>query len=358
MNFEGQLLGHDNPLGRYPAPVVPIVITGFRLVAVHTGNDGEPQLTDIPFDKKFIWHKDEVTQQLSNFDYRRHRLFALSEQELEIYSSVDQRAYFEWALSNAEFSRENPFLRLSLAKATGITALLLDELYGCVVHLLRNTNEEFIDHWYATERVIVLERIDPTDSYRVPPNWKVLLRVQQAKRPVIARPGNQFLTRSTVVGIGGTGAAMGLGLVVVAMFDNRLKAERAYQLLLKRNYDPSDVHVLLLQETFNSWFPELQTEHLEPEVEEHSLSRLLRSHERAKLGETEIVYTGRYAKNFGGIAADQDLADIVKGLTAAGLSEERARVLEAGLKDGGILIGVSSVPDYDTSYFENDWQKI
>jgi len=43
-------------------------------------------------------------------------------------------------------------------------------------------------------------------------------------------------------------------------------------------------------------------------------------------------------------------------LVGAGIPEERAKVYETDLKQGGIVLGVRPRHDDDAKYFENEWK--
>jgi hypothetical protein len=47
---------------------------------------------------------------------------------------------------------------------------------------------------------------------------------------------------------------------------------------------------------------------------------------------------------------------IIGGLIGAGIPEERARLYETGVKEGGILMGVRPRTDADADYFEHEWK--
>ena len=353
--FRFKLLGHDNPFGRYPSPVVPIGKLDDELVAIFAGVD----VQKVAEEGVYVRHNEELTYKLWDFDYKNDRLFAFDEHDVDAYHVVEELDYFKQLLRNPSFSKNNPFLRLSLAKVIAAPQVLSEELYNCVTNLSFSADrEEFIDHWYKREREQLLSKIDPRDQWALPKTWRVLLLIQQARKPIVARPRGGFFSNSLSQSIGhGVGAAMGAALVVVAMFNTRPNFEYAYQLLLERNYDYRDVSLLLLQRTFEVLFPEFQERHPDPDIDEKSLSKLFLDSEHVDLSGLKVICAGPYAKNFGGVAATGPTANLIEGLTAAGLSETQARLFEEGIKHGGILMGVSSVREGEAWYFENEWIK-
>lgn len=354
-----ELLGHDNPLGRYPSPVVPVGKLNGQLVAVFAGTDGN-ETQELGGDEEYTHHTDSVAKKLQDFDYERDRLFAFNEEELVFYEVAREREWFSHVLQDSRLSDDNPFLRLALAKIVSSPNLLLDELYRCVASLTRTkAADEFIDDWYAKEKESVLRKMDPQHHFRVPATWKRLLRIRESSRPIVSRPEPTFFSQSGSQQWGGSsaGAAMGTALVVVTTFNNRANAERAYRLLHDRKYDARDVSLLLLEQTFKVAFPELQDEaHIsELDIAPDSLVKLLIAAESAKVGDTKIVCAGPYAKNFGGITVDGIPGNLITGLTSSGLSDAQAQVCDERLKHGSILMGVNSVREDDAWYFENQW---
>jgi len=190
-----ELLGHDNPLGRYPGPVVPIGKLNGQLVAVFAGHNGnETQVLN--GDEEYTHHNKSVAENLQDFDYNRDRLFAFNEHDLVLYKVTYEREWFSQVLQDPRLSDNNPFLRLALAKIVSSPDVVLEELYKCVVFLSRKSPDEFIDAWYAHEKESVLHQMDTRHHFRVPANWKRLLQIQQLSRPIVARPRSKFFSQS------------------------------------------------------------------------------------------------------------------------------------------------------------------
>jgi hypothetical protein len=356
-----QLLGHDNPFGRYPSPVVPIGKFNGRLVAVCAGERG-PELLNVADDAMYVRYDATLIFKLHGFNYQTHRLFAFSEKDVSSYYAPSEAAYFSQLLADPEFSATNPFLRFSFAKVVSEPTVLIEELYNCVA-TLRRTSEEFLDTWYERQREALLSSIDKENQFFFPPTWKVLLRIQELRRPAVTRAGHSFISAPAQSGgPAATGAAMGTALVAVALLSTRTSLESAYQLLLDRNYSYRDIGILMAHPAFLTMFPELQGSsptHHQPDPQ--SVLSVFEDREYARIGDLKIVCAGPYARNFGGVSADMMTqgADLVAnpliGLTAAGLSDGQAQTYVEGLRHGKILMGVASVPDSDASFFSNDW---
>ncbi|NES80990.1 MAG: hypothetical protein F6K10_06055 [Moorea sp. SIO2B7] len=165
--------GQDTPFGDYPAPMVPIGYHKGYLAAVYPESKDEPfmKLEDyntytkqddtIYFsyscnDEQFLKKRKSTPQQSEdiNFDYREHRLFALSENLVICYSVEEEKEFFQNLLEDKEFSQENPFLRRSLAKLTEDVKTIQQELIHCVQFFNKNTDDAqtMISDWYEDEK--------------------------------------------------------------------------------------------------------------------------------------------------------------------------------------------------------------
>src|ERR1051325_11255113 len=100
-----ELLGHDNPLGRYPGPVVPIGKLNGQLVAVFAGHNGN-ETQNLGGDEEYIHHDNSVTENLQDFDYKRDRLFAFNEQDVAFYEVTREREWFSYVLQDPGFSND------------------------------------------------------------------------------------------------------------------------------------------------------------------------------------------------------------------------------------------------------------
>jgi len=159
------LLGHDNPLGEYPAPVVPIGYLDKKLVAAFARLN-DTQLMEVPEGSTYVQHEEQTQQALENFDYCRHRLFAFSETQVQMYPAQDEPEFLSKWLSNPMFSSKNPFLRLSLAHLTPDARWQANEIHSCIealVDIIAPT--DFINQWYGKQRHVLSLRLNiPEDD--------------------------------------------------------------------------------------------------------------------------------------------------------------------------------------------------
>jgi hypothetical protein len=69
-----------------------------------------------------------------------------------------------------------------------------------------------------------------------------------------------------------------------------------------------------------------------------------------------LVVAGPIAAAFAGAGAGGLTGGILGALVGSGIPEDRAKEYEAGIKEGGIVMGVNPRSDEDAQYFENEWR--
>jgi hypothetical protein len=70
-----------------------------------------------------------------------------------------------------------------------------------------------------------------------------------------------------------------------------------------------------------------------------------------------LVVAGPIAAALAGAGAGGGAGALIGGLIGAGIPEERAKVYESGVKEGGIVMGVRPRNDAEAEQLRNDWQK-
>jgi nucleoid DNA-binding protein len=167
-----ELIGHDNPLGHYPAPVIPIVQHKGALMAIYARDSG-PEVVRLSPRVKFIHHEETLRESLNKFDYQVHRLFAISKELLEFYPIRSEARYLRDLLSRPLILRADPFLRLSIAKGTGQAPLVVKEMISCIREL-KQGSEGFVTLWYRFQRENMVENFDSEQVLALPSDWRVL----------------------------------------------------------------------------------------------------------------------------------------------------------------------------------------
>src|SRR5215510_320825 len=152
------------------------------------------------------------------------------------------------------------------------------------------------------------------------------------------------------------------------MFRDRETAEQAYRCLNDRGYRDKDVSLLMSNATRDRCFPadernktELATKAPEGAatgaVAGAGLGALLAGLAAAGLAVPglPIIAMGPLAAAFAGGGAGGALGAIVGALVGRGIPEERAKLYERGVKEGGIVLGVTPRTEADADYFEREW---
>ena len=147
------LVGYDCPLGSYPAPLVPIICENDKYKAVYL--DEDLQLHTHPVVSTNFSNlsdcEESIKKKLEKFDYCRHRLFAISESDIEFYEIKLEKSFFINLLSDDNFSENNPFVRVSLAEATGYNSLLRRELKNYEQYISKKST--WVDFWKEDKKV-------------------------------------------------------------------------------------------------------------------------------------------------------------------------------------------------------------
>jgi hypothetical protein len=70
-----------------------------------------------------------------------------------------------------------------------------------------------------------------------------------------------------------------------------------------------------------------------------------------------LVIAGPIAAAVAGAGAGAAGGGLIGALIGWGLPEERVKSYEAGIRDGGILLGVTPRSEEDAAYFEKSWKQ-
>ena len=158
--------------------------------------------------------------------------------------------------------------------------------------------------------------------------------------------------------------------LVTGLFRDRESAEKAYGYLSPRGYRGEDVDVMMSDETRRKYYgdktaakTELGTKALEGAgvgagigaVAGGALAAIAAAATLAIPG-VGLVVAGPIAAALAGAGAGGVTGGIIGALVGAGIPEERARIYETGLKEGGVLLGVRPRTDEDADYFEREWR--
>jgi hypothetical protein len=156
--------------------------------------------------------------------------------------------------------------------------------------------------------------------------------------------------------------------LMTGMFRDREAAERAYECVTSRGYTDKDVSLLMSDETRTRCFPrdavtktELGTMAAEGAgiggVAGAGIGALLVGLAAAGIAVPglPIIAMGPLAAALAGGGTGGVVGALIGGLVGYGIPEERAKVYEQGIKEGGIVFGVTPKTEDDADYIERGW---
>jgi hypothetical protein len=156
--------------------------------------------------------------------------------------------------------------------------------------------------------------------------------------------------------------------LMTGMFRDRESAERAYQCVTSRGYTDKDVSLLMSDDTRTRCFPrdavtktELGTKAAEGAgigaAAGAGLGALLIGLAATGIAIplVPIIAMGPLAAALAGGGAGGAVGALIGALVGYGIPEERAKVYEQGIKEGGIVFGVTPRTDEDAEYIEREW---
>jgi hypothetical protein len=159
--------------------------------------------------------------------------------------------------------------------------------------------------------------------------------------------------------------------VLTGLFRDRDSAERAYQSIADRGYGREDVDVVMSDDTRRRHFTttagretELGTKAAEGAGIGGAIGGSLGAIAAAiaAVGTTialpglGLVIAGPLAAAIAGAGAGAATGGIVGALIGWGIPEERIKVYDRGIREGGILMAVRPRSDEDAAFLEDSWR--
>lgn len=162
--------------------------------------------------------------------------------------------------------------------------------------------------------------------------------------------------------------------IVTSTFHDRESAERAYDAIAARGYSKDDIHVFMSDDTRRRLFKDNKDKDRDYKMGNKALEGagvggavggavgaaavgFAAAASALTVPGIGLVIAGPIAGALAGGAAGATAGGLVGTLVGAGIPEDRAKVYEKDLKEGGIIVGVEPRSDEDARYFENDWQR-
>ena len=166
-----------------------------------------------------------------------------------------------------------------------------------------------------------------------------------------------------------TGSAAGRSRMVTGLFRDRESAERAYGSVTTRGYSNDDVNLLMSDETRDKHFVDGKETELGSKALEGAgtgaaiggtvgatLAAIAAIGTTLALPGLGLLVAGPIAAGLAGAGAGGATGGLIGALIGAGIPEERVKHYEKGLREGGIVMGVTPRSDEDAEYFEREWK--
>jgi hypothetical protein len=158
--------------------------------------------------------------------------------------------------------------------------------------------------------------------------------------------------------------------MVTALFKDRNGVERAYQAVAQRGYDTDDINVLMSDDTRTRNFSgdrRIDTELGSKGAESGELGGpiggtigtlipVIVAASVLALPGLGLVAIGPLAVALAGAGAAGAAFGLIAALSDWGIPEKRAQQYEAGIREGGVLLGIRPRSEEDTWYFEEQWK--
>lgn len=158
--------------------------------------------------------------------------------------------------------------------------------------------------------------------------------------------------------------------LITGLFPDRESAEMGYNALADRGYSKNDVNVVMSEDTKKRHFTQsgTETELGNKAAEGAGVGGAIGgtvgaiAAAIAAVGTTiaipglGLVIAGPLAAAIAGAGAGAATGGVVGALVGWNMPEERVKKYDAGIRKGGILMGVRPRNDEDAAYLENSWK--
>lgn len=156
--------------------------------------------------------------------------------------------------------------------------------------------------------------------------------------------------------------------MVTGLFRDRDSAESAYRSVTGRGYTKDDVNLVMSEATRKRHFGDADTELGSKAAEGAGVGAGIGGAIGAALAAAAavgtslalpglgVVVAGPIAAALAGAGAGGLTGGLVGALIGSGIPEERVKDYAAGVKKGGILMGVAPRSDADAAFIESDWK--
>jgi uncharacterized protein YjbJ (UPF0337 family) len=166
------------------------------------------------------------------------------------------------------------------------------------------------------------------------------------------------------------GATTGTGRSwVTGTFSDRDSAERAYNSMMDRGYTRDDVNLMMSDDTRKRYFADAADTELGSKAMEGAgvggaigsvtggiLAALTAIGTSIALPGIGLIVAGPIVAGLAGAGAGGLTGGIIGALIGSGIPEDRAKLYESDIRNGGIVMGVNPRSPEDAEYFEREWK--
>lgn len=164
-------------------------------------------------------------------------------------------------------------------------------------------------------------------------------------------------------------ARQGQNRMLTGLFTDRESTDRAYSSLRSRGYSDEEINLMMADSTRDSWFSDSDNTELGSKALEGAgtgsaiggtlgaiIGGIAAIGTNVFLPGLGLVVAGPLAAALAGAGAGGLTGGLVGALIGSGIPEERAKLYEDGVRNGGAVVGVTPRNDEDAAYFENEWR--
>jgi uncharacterized protein YjbJ (UPF0337 family) len=183
--------------------------------------------------------------------------------------------------------------------------------------------------------------------------------------------GNEGIEREGEAQANYGAARQGQNQMLTGLFKDRDSAEKAYGSLRSRGYTDEDVNLMMSDQTRDSWFSdndvnstELGSKALEGAGAGSAIGGTLGAiiagiaaiGTNIVLPGLGLIVAGPLAAALAGAGAGGLTGGLVGALIGSGIPEDRAKLYDEGIRNGGMVMGINPRTPEDAEYFENEWR--
>lgn len=181
--------------------------------------------------------------------------------------------------------------------------------------------------------------------------------------------GNESLEREGENQAAGGAQRQRENRMLSGLFRDKDSADRTYSTLRDRGYTDDDINILSTDETRDSWFTDGDDTELGSKALEGTgvgsavggtlgaiIGGIAAIGSNLILPGVGLVVAGPLAAALAGAGAGGLTGGLVGALIGSGIPEERAKLYEEGIKDGGMVVGFNPKNDEDAKYFEEHFR--